>query len=247
VASQVVRIAVAATTLVVMLAARPALAEGICDPQGHFCFQIDTTSAHVCNVREPGRLDPANCTQQDDAVRNKVRAHPPLPLRAVVIHYDDDAVLVSVARYEAHSELPPSDLHAHDRDIHARLAGAGMALDESMPATMRRVHDVQVARFGGRWVSDGVPLASLVEEVRARDATYWVYFESAAGKDLAAYADDALSTLDALPATSGHGGGEALMWLVRGVMSAVGLAVGFLLVRRLRGRGGMDARDLWPH
>lgn len=241
------RLAVAAAILVVMLAVRPALAEGICDPEGHFCFQIDTTSAHVCNVREPGKLDPANCTQDDDAVRDKVRAHPPLPLRAVVIHSDDDAVLVSVARYEAHPELPPSGLQGHDRDIHARLAGAGMALDESMPPTMRRVHDVQVARFGGRWVSDGVPLASVVEEVRARDATYWVYFESAAGKDLATYADGALSTLDALPGSSGHGAGEALMWLVRVVMSAVGLAVGFLVVRRLRGRGGMDARDLWPH
>jgi len=241
------RLAIAAVTLVVMLASRPALAEGICDPEGHFCFQIDTTSAHVCNVREPGRLDPANCTQQDDAVRDKVRAHPPLPLRAVVIHYDEGDVLVSVARYEAHSELPPTDLHGHDRDIHSRLAGAGMSLDESMPPTMRRIHDVQVARFGGRWVSGGAALASVVEEVRARDATYWVYFESGAGKDLATYADDALNSLDALPATSGHGAGEALMWLVRAVMSAVGLAVGFLLVKRLRGRGGMDARDLWPH
>ncbi len=240
------RFALVMIALGVALVARPALAEGIFDPEGHFGFQIDTTSANVCNVREPGRLDPANCTQEDDAVRGKVRAHPPLPLRAVVVHYDDGAVLVSVARYEAQAELSPSGLQAHDRDIHARLAGAGMALDESMPPTLRRFHDVQVARFGGRWVSGGVALASVVEEVRARDATYWVYFESGAGRDLATYADAALSTLDALPATSGHGAGEALMWLVRGVMSAVGLAVGFLVVRRLRGGGGMDSRDLWP-
>jgi uncharacterized membrane protein len=118
-------------------------------------------------------------------------------------------------------------------------------MDTFAPATLSRVRDVQVVRLGSEWVVDGTRHQAVFVEVRAQDASYWVYFEGLAGQDVAGFADAALATLDALPASSSRGPGEALTWLVRGLIAAVVLAVVGIWAGHRRHRD-REPRHLWP-
>jgi hypothetical protein len=56
------------------LAAAPAQALGLCDPDGHFCLQLDATSAITCDLTRLGGLDHSTCAPQDVATRDQMRA-----------------------------------------------------------------------------------------------------------------------------------------------------------------------------
>jgi hypothetical protein len=110
-------------------------------------------------------------------------------------------------------------------------------------ATLSRVSDVQVVRGEARNSSagvDGVVLQRIVGfEVRARDATYVVVFGSMEREAarLAAFADAAMATIDALPARGPEGAATAITWMLRGLVAAVVLAAVVVWMGRRRGKG----------
>jgi hypothetical protein len=228
-----------------VLAARTASAEGLCDPAGHFCMQIDTTSARVCDLLQRGGLDPDRCSVNDEERRESLRRAGGTPIAARVVRFDDFWVIVAVGRLDATDELSAADADAYAKLARVRAApyiGADAVLGS--PA-LARVHDVQTVRFEAQDVEGVAGRALVFDEVRAQDATYLVSFEGPAGPRLAAFSDSALATLDALPARSSAGPGEGLKWIARSVIAAVGLAGLAVWLGRKR-RRGLDAHDLWP-
>ncbi len=227
--------------------AAPAGATGLCDPEGHFCMQLDTTSASVCDLLRVGGLDPDTCSVQD-AVRREVLRRSPLPqIRAFTVRFEDFWVLVAVGRTPVTGEVSEADLPeqaTRAREAMERIGGA--AVEQRAPPVIERIHDVQDIRFDWRFTLEGAALEEIAEEVRSRDATYAVTFQGPEGARLRAFAQASLATIDTLPARSVNGAGEAMTWLVRGAFLAVVLAAGGVWLSRRKGRGGMDARDLWP-
>jgi len=228
----------------VVLVAQPALALGLCDPDGHFCIQVDATSATACDLTRPGGLDRHTCAAEDQAVRDRLRAGPVPPLRAFMLRFDSVFVLVAVSRLPAEPELADDELAARGSVIRANNERS-VKFDAFAPPQASRIHDVQVIRFDSQWTLDGKAVEEVNYEVHARDAMYVVGFFGARGQPLAAFADSAIATVDALPASRPTGAGEALRWLLRGLFAAVVLAGAFLWLRRRKGNG-MASADLWP-
>lgn len=246
-----------------VLATRSASATALCDPAGHFCIQVDTTSATACTPLRPGGWTPATCQASDGDARKYAKAldertHGAVRMvDALVARFDDMTTKVVLYRQAAQHE---ADGDAGAREAmklwtghleHARPAG--WLAEEVQPPTLSRVNGVQVARLETRLSSAGIGGAifsrDLAYEVRTRDAAYLVTFEAedVNAARLSAMADGAMATLDAVPVESAKGAGEALVWLLRVVLAAVVLVgLAWLVGRRKGRRGGLDSRDLWP-
>ncbi len=224
-----------------------ARAEGVCDPAGHFCVHIDTTSASVCDLLRPGGLDPDTCSMQDVERRERARASSPRPLRALTVRFDDWWTLTSVTRMDAGGEIGADVVASQGRRVRAAIEPQADSIDDFAAPSVRRIHEVQTIWFDTLAMHAGNRAEQIDVEVRAADATYDLAFYGPPGPRLHAFAENALATLDALPAKTPHGPGEAITWIVRGLVIAGILAViGWWLGKR-RNRRGMDARDLWPH
>ena len=233
---------------------------GICDPQGHFCIQLDTTSARVCAPLRPGGLNAADCEAVDADVRTAIRRvagegpRDGAVVDLLVVRFDGWQALVTVIRAPVRPEAAgPAEAAAFWDRIAASLRPGGWLLEQAQAPSPTRVHDVQVIRTAARMSSagiGGVVRAHLVGfEVRARDASYLALFQSAEqdAARLAVFADQSVSTLDALPMRSPTASGEGLAWLLRAlVLAALIVGIAWWIGRRKGRRGGIDARDLWP-
>jgi hypothetical protein len=176
---------------------------------------------------------------------------------ALIARFDDLTMTVMVFRQAAEPEAA-GDAGAREAmsawtQLFANARPAGWLVEEVQPPTLSRVNGVQVARLETRLSSAGVGGAILLRdiayEVRTRDAAYLVTFDAADGSAalLSSTAATSMATLDALPVKSATGAGEALVWLLRGVVAALVLVgLGWLWGRRKRRRGAFDSRDLWP-
>lgn len=223
-----------------------ARADGVCDPAGHFCVHIDTTSASVCDLLRPGGLDPDTCSMQDVERRDRARAYSPRPLRALTVRFDDWWTLTSVRRTDAGGEIGADAVTTQGRLVRAAIEPQVDSIDDFAAPSVRRIHDVQTIWFDTLATRAGNRAEQIDVEVRAADATYDLTFYGPPGARLHAFAENALGTLDALPARASHGPGEAVTWMVRGLVVAAILAlVGWWVGKRKKGRG-MGARELWP-
>jgi hypothetical protein len=230
-------------TSVLTFAAAPALALGLCDPRGHLCVQIDSASATVCDLTRLGGLDRRTCTAQDATLRDDLRTGKWPPFAAFVLRFDGGAMLVMASKQPARSELTEGELAAHAATIRAGVETT-TKVDSFAPPRLERVHDVQVVRFDSQWTAKGQAMEELDAEVLANDAAYMVSFQGPAGQPLAALAESAMATLDALPASRGAGPGEAIKWGLRGLFAALVITAGMVWLGRRK--SGMASRDLWP-
>jgi hypothetical protein len=239
------RIAVAlAFAVMTILVAAAAHADGLCDPDGHFCVQVDTTSAIACNLLRLGGLDAQTCRPEDLPVRERMRAANPHPFAARIFRFDGWQAFVVVVRHPALPELEEADLDAHAREVNAKMDKAQKA-DVVATPHLSRSHDVQTIRFARQWDYEGQRLEEIDVEVRASDAAYIVSARGPAGPQLSAFADSIMSTLDAVPASRTKGPGEALTWLLRAVLAAAAIAIAVVWLGRRKHRGA-GAQDLWP-
>jgi hypothetical protein len=263
------RTAVAAAAAALVIAfATTARAMGVCDPDGHFCMVVDATSARVCDVARPGKLDPATCDAGDESLRALTRRAELAERGAVrmiaglVIRFGDWRVLVCVTRRDAEPEIADDAgvaafAHAAMDAANARARPSGWLLEPSAPPALGRLHGVQVARLELRGESAGVDgvvrFSDILYEVRAETAVYDVSFsarEPLEGGDparLPAFAESTMATLDAIPMRRASAA-DAVTWIVRLALAGGGLAVLGLVGGRVlrRRRGGLTARDLWP-
>jgi hypothetical protein len=249
--------------LLASLTTRAASAMPLCDPAGRFCIQVDTTSAIVCTPLRPGGLTTATCVAADADARKLARRvddamHGAMRLvDSLVVRFDDWTVTVTLARRPAEPEVSGDGGAREATSAWTRLLEgarpAGWLAEEVAPPTLSRINGVQVARSETRMSSAGIGGAvttrNITYDVRARDVDYLVMFDTdeREAARLTSMANTSLATLDALPVKSATGPGDALVWLLRGVVAAlvlVGLA--WLVGRRKGRRGGMDSRDLWP-
>jgi hypothetical protein len=255
------RLLAAAAALLVLALARRAGATGICDSDGHFCIRLDTTSARVCAPLRPGGLETTDCDAVDAALRATARRAAGEGTRdsrivdAIVVRFDEWQAVVSVIRAPAQPEVAgTADAAAFWDQLAARLRPEGWLAEQVQPPTPSREHDVQVIRTAARLSSAGVGgvLSAHVIgfEVRARGASYVVLFQGAEenAAKIAAFADQTMATLDAVPVRDPSASGEGLAWLARGAAIAAIIAGLAWWMRGRKGRrGGIDARDLWPH
>lgn len=235
----------AIVALATLSTAATARAEGICDTAGHFCIQLDTTSASVCDLLRPGELDPNTCSVQDAERRERARQETPRPLRALTVRFDDWWVFAFVRRIGAGGEIGPDAIAAQARIVRGAIEQQTTTVDDFATPSVRRIRDVQTIWFDTSVTRAGNHGEELDVEVRAADASYVVTFHGPAGARLHAFAESAMATLDALPAQSSQGPGEAITWIVRALVIAVVLAVVGWWVTRKKGRG-IDSRELWP-
>jgi hypothetical protein len=243
--TRVRRVLCVATVATILGLARPAAATGVCDPDGHFCIQVDTTSAHVCDVLATRGLDRTECQASDLELRDKLRHHDPPPVRALVIRYEDEQVFVEIDRHKALPELEESQLEEHARWMRSNVEER--ALDAFRPVRIVRVNGVQAVRFDWEWTENDTRFEVIGVEVRALPATYSVLFQGTPGTRLAGLAEAAIATIDALPMERATGPGEAVTWLLRALaVAAVLVGVAWWIGRRRGRRPGIDARDLWP-
>jgi hypothetical protein len=238
-------VAAAAAALATLSTAATARAAGICDPAGHFCVQLDTTSASVCDLLRPGELDPATCSVQDAERRERARKDTPRPLRALTVRFDDWWVFAFVRRIDAGGEIGPDAIAVQARTVRGFIEQQATSVDDFAPPSVRRIHDVQTIWFDTSATQAGNHVEQIDVEVRAADSSYVVSFHGPPGARLHAFAESAMATLDALPAKSSQGAGEAITWIVRGVVIAAILAVVGWWITRKKGRG-LDSRELWP-
>jgi hypothetical protein len=234
-----------AAGLVATLAATPALATGLCDPDAHFCVQVDTTRAITCDLTRPGGLDPQTCMQEDLTLRDQVRAAQWPIFRALVLRFDGWHVLVGVAKRPPTPELSSADVDAHASRVRA-MAEASRKLDVFAPPRMSRIRDVQVIRLDSVWTEGDDRVEEIAMEVHASQGVYAVSFQGPAGPELSAFADGVIGTLDTVPASRANRSSEAMKWLL-GACGFAGAAIGYALVRLGQRKGrGIDARTLWP-
>jgi hypothetical protein len=233
-----------AAGLAAMLVAMPASAKGLCDPDGHFCIQVDTTGAVICDLTRSGGLDPETCKQEDLALRDQVRAAQWPIFAALVLRVDGRQVLVGVAKRPPTPELSGADVTTHANRVRA-MAEASRKIDAFAPPRVSRIHDVQVIRLESVWTEGDHRVAEIAMEVHAKQGVYAVSFQGPAGPQLSALADGVMATLDTLPAGRASGLPEFLKWLVAACSAAMGFAVVKALLGRRKGRG-IDARTLWP-
>ena len=120
------------------------------------------------------------------------------------------------------------------RLIYGQSHTDGWQVDAIRPPTLSRIHGVQVARLESRLSQTGadgsVAGRNIAFDVRTRNAAYLVTFDTvdAHAQQLAALADGAIATLDALPVKAAGDASDALAWLARAVMAAVVLvALGY--------------------
>ena len=232
--------------VLVLSLARPAAATGVCDPDGHFCIQIDATSAHVCDVLATRGLDRSECEPSDIELRETLRREQPAPVRALVIRFEDEHVFVEIDKHPPTPELQEAQLEEHARWMRSNLE-ARQHLDAFAPLRMARVHGVQTLRFDSQTTEGDEKLETIGVEVRAQPATYTVLFQGKREGRLVALADGAMTTIDALPMGSPSGAGDAVTWLLRGLaVAAVVVGIAWWVGRRRGRRLGIDARDLWP-
>jgi hypothetical protein len=249
--------------LVAVLATRAASATGLCDPAGHFCIQVDTTSATVCRPLRPGGLNPSDCGASDGEVRKLAKRLAEATngatraVDALVARFDDLTATVVLSRRAAEPETG-GDAGAREAlsgwtSLFAFARPAGWLVEDVQPPTLSRVNGVQVARLETRLSSAGIGGAMITRDiafdVRTRDAAYLVTFDAAEADAarLSSVADAAMATLDALPVKSTTASGEGLVWLVRGVVAAlVLLGLAWLLGRLGRRRGAAGGRGVWP-
>ena len=239
-------VAAAGIALAVFSTAASTRADGICDPAGHFCIHIDTTSASVCDLLRLGELDPATCSVQDITRRERARSESPRPMRALTVRFDDWWVLVMVTRVGASGEVGPNEIAATAQSFRTSLAREVDSIDGFAEPAVQRIHDVQTVWFDSQVTRNGGRAEEIDVEVRAADASYAISFHGPPGARLHAFAETALATLDTLPATASHGPGEAISWIVRGLVIAVVLAFAGWWIGKRRKSTGLDARDLWP-
>ncbi|HEY8091506.1 MAG TPA: hypothetical protein VIF09_26760 [Polyangiaceae bacterium] len=239
-------------------------ATGLCDPGGHFCLHLDAASARVCTPLALETLDVGGCDPGDGAVRDAARRMAVTTkgaLRAValaIVHADETTSVVMVMRRPAEPEVTgdggAQEAVARYRSAFASAAHAGWLVEDVAPPRLDRIRGVQVARIESRMSTAGIGGAvvarSVIYEVRARDAAYLVAFDGDErdAAHLVAMADATMASLDAVPAHTTSGGpGDALVWLLRALVTAVVLAAGFVLWgRRKGGRRPIEPRDLWP-
>jgi hypothetical protein len=256
-------VAVLAAALVA-LAPRAAGAAGLCDPHGHFCIQLDTASARVCDpLKSDVHNDPA-CRGTDAQLRSIVRRLGVLshgtgrPADAMKVMFDDWTVVVVLLRGDAAPELTQEAAQREAATIVESIGrdrdGGGLPIEEVQPVALIRLHDVQAARLECRLAAthaeDAMMMRNIFYDVRARDAQYSVVF-IARDRDaarLAALVERSMGTLDALPVKEATGGAaDGLVWLLRAVVAAAVLAVGAVLWRRRKGaKRGIEPKDLWP-
>jgi hypothetical protein len=241
-----VALAAAGIALAIFSTAVSARAEGVCDPAGHFCIHIDTTSASVCDLLRPGDLDPDKCSVQDAQRRELARKDSPRPLRALTVRFDDWWVLMSVKRLDSSGEIGPDAISEQARFVRAAIEKQTDSVDQFATPSARRIHDVQTIWFDTLATRRGNPAEQIDVEVRAADASYDISFFGMPGARLHTFAENALATLDTLPATPSRGPGEAVSWMVRGLVVAVVLAALGLWLGRRKKRTGLDSRELWP-
>jgi hypothetical protein len=240
------RLAVAVAVVLSLAWSTRARAASICDPAGHFCIHLDTTSASVCDLLRLGELDPDACSVQDATRREVVRAWSPRPMRALTIRFDDWWVFATITRIDNGGELPENALDSTARRARAGLEKQADTVDSFAPPTVRRIHDVQTIWFDTLATAGGNHREQIDVEVRAADASYGITFHGPPGPRVHAFAESALATLDALPAKRSNGPGEAITWTLRALVIAAVLAVaGWWLGKRRKG-GGLSSRDLWP-
>lgn len=246
------RLAVLALIAVVTLTAGSAAATGLCDTAGHFCLQVDTTTATVCTPLRPGGLTRANCDTSDVEMRKAAKQMDEQTHGArrvvdvLVVRFEDWTARIMLVRRDAEPEVADGGAReALQPFTHGfeRAGKAGWLVEEVAPPTLSRINGVQVARLEERLSSAGIGGTmidrSVAYEVRTRDAAYVVIFDAAEAdaRRLNAMAETAMSTLDALPMQSGAGPAEALTWLLRGLVAAVVLiGVGWLVGRLRRAR-----------
>lgn len=228
-----------------VVGASPALAEGVCDPDGHFCVQLDTTSASVCDLLRPGGLDPDQCSVVDAQRREALRKASLRTVRALMIRFDDFWVDAVVTKEPPLGERTQAEVEARAKEARERLSREAN-VDVSVDGTsVQRVRDVQVVRYLTRAPSEA-GLAVVVDDVYAADATYHVMLRGPEGARLGAFADAVTASIDAVPGRRAGGAGEAVTWLVRGLLVAVVLAAAGIALGRRKGRRGIAAGDLWP-
>jgi hypothetical protein len=233
-----------AAALGALLVARPAHAIGLCDPDGHFCVQVDATSAIACDLTRLGGLDPQTCRPEDQPVRERMRAASPQPFAALILRFDGWQVFLVVVRHPALPEIAESDLDAHAREVNAKMDTRQKA-DVVATPRLSRSHDVQTIRFDRQWSYEAQRLEEIDIEVRASDAAYIVSARGPVGPQLPAFAENVMSTLDAVPARRTNGPGEALTWLLRALLAAGAIAIAVVWLGRRKNRG-VGAQDLWP-
>jgi hypothetical protein len=250
--------------LLVLAAERPARALPLCDEDGRFCIALDVASARVCDTGKLGRLDPATCDPDDELLRTvarelqKASAGILRSIASVVVRFEDMRVNVSITRHESAQELTDDAslstfAQGVQRGMNAAMRSSGWLVEPAGPPSMLRVHDVEVARMQWHGVSANVTGAvhfvEITYDVWAEDAGYLVTFATA-GSDvsrLAPFADASMATLEAHPRGAVRRG-EAITWIVRGLVAAVALAAVAIVAQRRsrRRRSPIEPRDLWP-
>jgi hypothetical protein len=251
-------------TAAFLVAAR-ADAAGLCDPQGHLCLQLDTTSARVCTPLAPGGPGSAHCEPEDAETRDVARQIETMThgtMKAVglsVVRFDDWYTIVTLVRRAPEPEVGGDGGAREAMAIFARYFAssrpAGWKVEETQAPSLERVHDVQVARLEQRESGTGArgnvwATRTVAFDVRTRDAAYVVTFDAsdADASRLERFADAAMATLDGLPVESAGNASDAIAWLVRGGVAALVLVgLGYLWGRRKGARRGIASRDLWPH
>ncbi|HEX8790436.1 MAG TPA: hypothetical protein VF765_05750 [Polyangiaceae bacterium] len=184
---------------------------------------------------------------QDVQRRERARTYSPRPLRALTVRFDDWWVMASVRRIDTGGEIGADALAAQGPVVRASIASQVDSIDDFASPSVRHIHDVQTIWFDTLASRGGNRSEQIDVEVRAADSAYDVTFYGPPGPRLHAFAENALATLDALPAKASHGPGEAITWIVRALVAAALLAAAGWWVGKSRKRRGMDARDLWPH
>ena len=250
-------------SLPALLATRSVSAASLCDPAGHFCLQVDTTSAIVCRPLQPGGLTPESCVASDGETRKIARRMDEVTrggMRAVdalIARFDDLSLSVLLIRRAAEPEVG-GDAGAREAmrawtRMFAASGPAGWLVEDVRPPTLLRINNIQVARGEMRLSSAGIGGAVVIRdvayEVRTRDAAYVVTFDApdAEAERLSAVAAASMNTVDTLPVKSPANAGDALTWLLRGLVAAAALVgLGWLVGRRKGRRPGIDSRDLWP-
>ncbi|HEY3816780.1 MAG TPA: hypothetical protein VGL81_06405 [Polyangiaceae bacterium] len=177
--------------LLFTLTARPAAALGLCDPAGHFCVNVDDTSATVCTPLRPGGLTPATCAASDVDARQLAKRMTEVSHGALhmldwfVVRFDDWAAKIMLVRRAAEPEVADGGAREAMHEILRWLGSAphgGVLVEEVTPPTLSRRNGVQVARLESRFSTAGIGGAVISRdvafEIRARDAAYIVTFDA---------------------------------------------------------------------
>jgi hypothetical protein len=131
---------------------------------------------------------------------------------------------------------------AHVTKTVAQLATQGVRFDLSEPATLERIHDVQVVGYRGQVTQKGSRLAGACAEIFARDGFYFMMVLASTEEEAVDLRTRVLGTLEAQPAGVLGRGGRILLWAIAGLLVVVGAIAAWGIAHTRRRRAASDSK-----